>query len=225
MTKNFKFCNEDFLPLFCYKPAPFYNQFNLEKQTKLVLDSMGEHPDYHLVFKYNPEKRIRATFIVFDDEELENLDVKCICVLFHGHRLDSYCYFYEVYDDSTIGCIQVAKQFDDSRIVLEMNVGTDIDKYFDKLCSMFGKPSTESITMLYYKDDDDCFRLLDMILSELSGRCLPLLGGAPIIENITINNTNFIIYKSKENMNYLIARTVDGKNPSDIMLSDIEILK
>ena len=124
MTNNFKFCNDDFLNLYCYKPAPFYNQFYLEDATKSLIDSMGEHPNFHLVFKYNPEKRIRATFIVFDEEGLQEMDVKCICVLFHGDRRDNYCFFYEMYEDQTIGCVQVAHQYNSDRIVLEMNVGT-----------------------------------------------------------------------------------------------------
>lgn len=225
MTKNFKFCNEDFLYLYYYNPAPFYNQFYIEDATKSIIDSMGNHPNFHLIFKYNAEKRIRATFIVFDDEELEDLDVKCICTLFHGDRSDSYCFFYEMYEDSIIGCVQVAHQYDSQRIAIEMNVGIDVDIYFNKLCSMFGKPVYESTTMLYYRESDNCFRLLDMILSELPGRCVPLLGGTPVVENKSINNVNFLIYKSQQDTSFLVSRTLDGKNPTDIMLSDIEILK
>ena len=186
---------------------------------------MGEHPNFHLVFKYNPEKRIRATFIVFDEEGLQEMDVKCICVLFHGDRRDNYCFFYEMYEDQTIGCVQVAHQYNSDRIVLEMNVGTDINTYFDKLCDILGNPMYESTTMLYYKENDNCFRLLDMILSELPGRCFPLLGGEPTIEIKKCNGKDFIFYKSKQDNSFLVARVINDNNPSDIMLSDIEILK
>ena len=224
MTKNFEFCNENFLDFYYHEPWRFYNQFYLEDSTRSLIDSMGDHPDFHLVFKYNAEKRIRATFIVFDDKELKDMDVKCICVLFHGDSRDNYCYFYEVYEDSTIGCVQVAHQLDSKRIVLGMDVGTDIDAYFDKLCSRLGQSTYESTTMLYHRDGEDDFRLLDIILSELPKRCVPLLGGSPVMERKNINNVDFLVYKSKWDNTFLASRTIDGKNPTDILLSDIEIL-
>ena len=58
---NFHFCNSEFLPLFCLKPYYLYNQFNLPKETKACLDSMGKHPNCSISFRYDAEKRIRAT--------------------------------------------------------------------------------------------------------------------------------------------------------------------
>ena len=225
MTENFKFCNKEFLYSFVYKPSYYYNQFGIEEATRDVIDSVGEHPKFHIVFNYDEKKKIRATFIVFDQKEFKELDVSCICVLFQGDRFNNYCYFYEVYDDNTIGCIQVCEGINTDRKVLDLNVGTNIDEYFKKLCERFDLFNNNSITMLYYLEKENRFRLLDLIESEFEGRCIPLLGGKPIKESKIINSEKFIFYKSQVNGNYLVARTIDGKNPIDIKFTDIEILK
>lgn len=224
MTKNFKFCNIEFLPLFNSKPYYFYNQFYNKAFTSQLLDSMGDHPNCKIEFKYNDKKRIRATFITFDDA-INEMDVKCICILFHGDRNEYYCYFYELHEDGSIGCVEVANNNDDNRIVRYLNAGTNTNEYFKKLCSFFGESKYETVTMLFYKETDDCFRILDMDLSQLDSRSLALLGSTPTKTCEIHNNIKFVFYKSQEDSSYLVARTNDGINIVDALLSDIDCLK
>ena len=219
MKENYTFYYDEFLKLFCYKPYMYYNQFLLENETQSIIDSVGNHPNCYLIFKYNADIRIRATFIVFDDE-LEDMDIKCICILFHGGRSDNYCYFYEQNEDLSIRCVQVAHRSMETRIVKDNNAGDDIDIWFEKLCASFDKPINDSITMIYYKENDDCFRLLDMIPSELVSRCAVLLEGDPMLVSKKYSGVNYLFYKSMIDNSYLVARTMDGHNPTDILLED-----
>jgi hypothetical protein len=221
MTNNFKFCNEDFLPLFNYKPSYFYNQFGNIDFTEEVLDSMGEHPECGIEFRYSDVKKIRATFITFADAT-EELDVKCICVLFHGDRFDYHCYFYEVYEDGMLGCVETTNN---ERIVKYIGAGIDTDQCFEKLCAYFGESKYDSVTMLFYKESDDCFRVLDICPSEFDNRSRILLGSTPVIERKTCNNIDFLIFKSQDGSAYLAARADGDQNPIDAFFSDIDILK
>lgn len=223
MTNNFRFCNEEFLPYFCTTAYRFYNQFLVEEETRALLDSIGEHPECRIVFKYDPEKKVRATFILFDGE-LAEVDVKCICTLFHGDRFEDRCYFYEVYEDGTIGCVQVADGFDEERRVLAIDVGEDVDAYFYSLCASFDAPKTDAVAMLFYNETDDSFRLLDIEPSELADRCLPLLGGDPQVETRECGGARFLFYRSPEDGSFLVAETVNGEDPTDVRLEDLAVI-
>ena len=219
MTDNFHFCNKIFLSNFYCEPGPFYNEF-LIQDTKSLIDSMGNHPDCRIEFNYNPEKKIRATFISFDDASQEK-DVTCICTLFHGGSSKYYCYFYELNEDSTIDCVQVVNESGTCRQVLERDVGEDLDECFDKLCSMFTDPPADSLFMLFYTEREDFFHLLDIKPSELPMRCIALLGGEPIINRQVRNGTSFLFYNSERDSSCLIARTDDGQQPIDIQWDDL----
>ena len=221
MTDNFQFCNEVFLPLFNSRPGHFYNQFGNEKFTKEVLDSMGKHPGCKIEFRYHDAKRIRATFVTFEDAKRE-LDVACICVLFHGDRLQHHCYFYEVYENGSIGCIETTNQ---NRIVRELNVGTDIDSYFERLCASFGESKYDTVTMLFYRESDECFRVLDIELPDLACRSRILLGAPAVRTRETHQGVDFLIYQAQDGGSYIAARTADGENPTDALLCDMDILK
>ncbi len=225
MTKNFEFCNAQFLPFFSDRRYSFYNQFYNRDLTLELLNSIGELPNCKVEFRYNDEKRIRATFIIFEDP-LEDQDVKCICTLFHGHRFDYHCYFYDVFKgDNIIGCVEVASNNTEDRIGRYLDAGTNIDDYFQKLCSFFDAPNHEDIAMLFYNEVDDCFRILDINPSDLKIRSSVLLGSKPIKACETYEGVDFIFFKSTIDNSYLVARTNDGQNLVNAFLSDIEILK
>ena len=227
MTDNFRFCNEDFLPLFAYKPYSFYNQFGIEGFTRELVDSMGEAPSYRIEFRYDAAKRIRATFIIFD-EVSESCDVKCICTLFHGDRMEHYCYFFELFcegDSRQINCVEVAQPFGDDRIHRYLDVGEDIDACFEKLCLLHGEPRYDAFTILFYKEADDAFRVLDMMEDDLEIRSEILLGDKPTVEHRIIGGVPFILWHSSDNSSFLAAREGEGGTPTDAKLSDIELLK
>lgn len=227
MSDNFRFCNEDFLPLFAYRPYSFYNQFYNEGFTRELVDSMGEAPSYRIEFRYDAAKRIRATFIIFD-EVSESCDVKCICTLFHGDRTESYCYFFELFCDGDarlINCFEVAQPFGSNRIGRYVNVGEDIDACFEKLCLLHGEPRYDAFTILFYKEADDAFIILDMMEDDLEMRSDILLGGKPTVEHRIIGGVPFILWHAPNDSSFLAAREGEGGSYADAALSDIELLK
>jgi hypothetical protein len=220
MTKNIIYCNRDFLPEFKYYAASFYNHFNCLEQTQQLLDEIGSHPKCKINFEYNAEKRIRATFITFEDAA-EDLEVFCIALLFFGERHKYRCYFYEVYDDGAIHCVEVGN----GRVVRYLNAGKDTNTYFEKLCANVDYPNTETVAMVFYKEEDDTWRILDIDLCDLDMRSRRLLGTSPVRRCKTVGGKAYIFYSTPNGDCYLAARTEDGETLQNVGLSDIANLK
>ena len=223
MNENIRFCNEDFLPLFEYDPAKYYNQFNIESATRSVLDSMGDHPPAEIHFRYDDEYRVRATFIVFPDAK-EELEVYCIAAVFSQSRMAAQCFFFEVYEDGTIGFIENTEE---GRIVRSLNVGKDIDAYFN-LIVRCAKPSdffTSEFAMYYWHDRDEVFRILDASASELPARCVPLLGGDMIRQKTVIGGVKFVLLRSVVDGRFLAIRLDDEDKYQSVKLDDALLLR
>ena len=61
--------------------------------------------------------------------------------------------------DGGIGCIEVASNKGNLRLTRFLNAGTDVDAWFGKICSMYGKSANDTVTMYFYREADACIRL------------------------------------------------------------------
>ena len=225
MNTNYSFCNESFLYLFFLKPY-IYNQFMNERYTRKVIQSMDNNcPKFNIIFKYNEKKRIRATFIVFDGD-IGVGDVKCICALYDGNRTRPHCYFFELYGDNTVGCIEV---FINKRVVIKLNVGDSIDNYFDLICSMFDDKYDNEFSALFYKESDNFLRIIDFNYDDFDDRKKILLSDGK--DNIDIKyfnevkiieNNKYQLFFSDANKNYIVCKNI-YPDILNICVSDINL--